>query len=152
LTGQLSRLPRRSAQLAKPRGQTILGIVAAVLVVIIVAGRLGRGQLLASLRPKAKTPPAPEQRARLLRPLVPLAAALVGAALLAIVLIASRHGQGFTTIAPVAAMIGAAWLLAGGLLGFHFGIPRTLQGAGIGSPTPEVQYQANTNSNRTLTG
>ncbi len=80
--------------------------------------------------------------------------------LLAIILYASqasKWGQ-FISIVGVAIMIACASLLSGGLVGFLFGIPRTLQGDQAEPATPDTQaedtsqekrphtpYQTNTN-------
>ena len=56
-------------------------------------------------------------------------------------------GEKFISLLSVAFMIGMAALLVGGLIGFLFGIPRTVQTAGMKTGSDELAPQINANTN-----
>jgi hypothetical protein len=69
----------------------------------------------------------------------------------------SKAEQGFLSVASVSLLLAGASTFVGGLLGFLFGIPRTLQQEGASAPvdanaaaasgpaTPRIEYRMNTN-------
>jgi hypothetical protein len=105
---------------------------------------------------QTKSTDKPDQSERALRTL--LYAMIIGILSVVIYAIESRSWTGFVTTVSTGIVVAAAALTVGGLLGFLFGIPRTLQQAGAAPPNrnprpgngqaageERPEYQANTN-------
>lgn len=97
----------------------------------------------------------PDELADELRPLRMLFL-MVLAGLLVLLLYGLQHSERFFAVVTVGIMVAGAALVLGGLIGFLFGIPRTMQGhegAGNGASdgtggSPSARYGANTNLER----
>lgn len=93
-------------------------------------------------------PPHKEEESRRLsrRALYVLAAAMVaGGVVILLYALQAKGGSARVSILGVGAMVAGAALMIGGLLGFLFGIPRTLQQQGDEQSQRETTYRANTN-------